>query len=77
MSCMTFCTWGRGMKVTIYQNDILFTYLCSVLIFIKKYSNSIVLFFQFLAKNYESYLTNVIKAYTPLPHFVPHKNLFN
>ena len=40
MSYTTFGTWGRGMKVTRYQNVILLTYLRSVLIFIKQYSDS-------------------------------------
>ena len=32
--------WEGGMKVTRYQNIILLTYLYSVLIFFKQYSNS-------------------------------------
>ena len=39
MSYTTIGTWGRGMKVTRYQKAILLTYLLSVLIPIKQYSD--------------------------------------
>ena len=58
MSYMTFGTWGRGMKVTQNYFFQVLTYLCSVLIFIKQYSDSMC-FSSILAENYESYLIYV------------------
>ena len=57
MSFTIFGTGGRGMGVKVARNIffLLLTYLRSVLIFIKQYSDSMC-FLPFLAENYELYL---------------------